>query len=313
PPGNGRHDRLVEPARRRARGLAEDARVGGRLRHADRDLRVPGGPRRGHEHGADAAGSGSPDREQAGVPHRRPEGRRHRDALLSAEAREVVRQADHRGRRRPGADRGRPRLPQRRAARRQLRPGGVPQPRRLGPAGDSRGLLLRDGRPPEQQLRQPALGIRAQEIHHRQGAAAVVADGSRTSLLSAAPARHQAVTRVLLLVLGFNLAVAAAKLALGYATGAITIISDGYHSLTDSTSNVIGIIGLRVARKPPDADHPYGHRKFETLAAAGIFVFLLLAVLEIGRSALNRLANPSPPIPTALSFVVILGTLAIHI
>jgi len=141
----------------------------------------------------------------------------------------------------------------------------------------------------------------------------VVADGSRTSVLSAAPARHQAVTRVLLLVLGFNLAVAAAKLALGYATGAITIISDGYHSLTDGTSNVIGIIGLRVARKPPDADHPYGHRKFETLAAAGIFVFLLLAVLEIGRSALNRLTNPSPPIVTALSFVVILGTLAINI
>ena len=64
---------------------------------------------------------------------------------------------------------------------RRLRAGRVPQPRRLGPAGDSRGLLLRDGRPPEQQLRQPPLGHGAEEVHHRQGAAALVAgaDGAR--------------------------------------------------------------------------------------------------------------------------------------
>ena len=53
-----------------------------------------------------------------------------------------------------------------------------------GPAGHSRGLLLRDGRPSEQQLRQPALGLRAEEIHHRQGAAALVADSHRARVLS---------------------------------------------------------------------------------------------------------------------------------
>ena len=87
-------------------------------------------------------------------------------------------------------------------------------------------------------------------------------------------------------VLVMNVAVAVVKLTLGYATGAVSIVSDGFQSLTDSASNVIGLVGMRIARKPPDADHPYGHRKFETLAAAGIFVFMLLAVLEIGRSAL---------------------------
>ena len=60
-----------------------------------------------------------------------------------------------------------------------------------------------------------------------------------------------------------------AKLVLGYATGAVSIISDGFHSLTDSASNVMGLVGLRASRKPPDDDHPYGHRKYETLAAAG--------------------------------------------
>ena len=120
-------------------------------------------------------------------------------------------------------------------------------------------------------------------------------------------------TRVLARVLILNLAVASAKLILGYATGAVSILSDGFHSLTDSTSNIIGLVGLRAARKPPDDDHPYGHRKFETLAAAGIFIFLVIAVLEVGRSALNRLASPVPPEVTWVSFAVMIATLLVNV
>ncbi len=124
--------------------------------------------------------------------------------------------------------------------------------------------------------------------------------------------RSDAVNRVLLRVLFLNLAVAGAKLVLGYATGAVSIISDGFHSLTDSASNVVGLVGLRVARKPPDQDHPYGHRKYETLAAAGIFVFLLLVVVEVGRAAVNRLGGGAPRV-TMLSFAVMIGTLVINL
>jgi cation diffusion facilitator family transporter len=139
-----------------------------------------------------------------------------------------------------------------------------------------------------------------------------VADGPRAGILTTQTARHQAVARVLTRVLGFNLAVAAAKLVLGYSTGAVSIVSDGFHSLTDSASNVIGLVGLRASRKPADTDHPYGHRKFETLAAAGIFVFMLLAVLEIGRTALIRLQTVAPPEVTPLSFAVMIGTLLVN-
>ena len=82
-------------------------------------------------------------------------------------------------------DRGRPRVPERRADGRCVRAERVPEPRRLGPAGRARGLLLRDGRPSEQQLGQPPLGLRAEEVHHRQGAAPVVAAAARTRVLSA--------------------------------------------------------------------------------------------------------------------------------
>ena len=106
---------------------------------------------------------------------------------------------------------------------------------------------------------------------------------------------------------------AGAKLVLGYATGTVSVISDGFHSLTDSASNVLGIVGLRASRMPPDADHPYGHRKYETLAAGGIFIFLLFAVVEVGRAAFDRLQGGSAPNVTAMSFVVMLATLAINL
>jgi cation diffusion facilitator family transporter len=118
---------------------------------------------------------------------------------------------------------------------------------------------------------------------------------------------------VLARVLVLNVAVAVVKLVLGYTTGAVSIVSDGFQSLTDSASNVIGLVGMRAARKPPDADHPYGHRKFETLAAAGIFVFMLLAVLEIGRSALQHFASASRPSVTLLTFAVMIVTLGVNV
>jgi cation diffusion facilitator family transporter len=107
--------------------------------------------------------------------------------------------------------------------------------------------------------------------------------------------------------------VAGAKLGFGYATGAVSIISDGFHSLTDSASNVIGLVSLRASRKPPDEDHPYGHRKYETLAAAGIFVFLLLVVIEVVETALGRLTRGGLPQVTKYSFAVMLATLAVNI
>lgn len=101
--------------------------------------------------------------------------------------------------------------------------------------------------------------------------------------------RYSQIVTVLLRVLAVNLAVAAVKIALGYATGAVSILSDGFHSLTDAASNVVALIGVSVARQPPDADHPYGHRKFETMASIGILVFLIVVLVQVLSAAITRL------------------------
>lgn len=119
---------------------------------------------------------------------------------------------------------------------------------------------------------------------------------------------------VLVRVLLLNLAVAVAKIAFGYASGAISILSDGFHSLTDAASNVAGLIGVRAARQPPDEDHPYGHRKYETVAAAVVGVFLLLLVIEVVRNAFNHLTGRSEPHAiTAASFVVMIVTVLVNL
>ena len=126
-------------------------------------------------------------------------------------------------------------------------------------------------------------------------------------------ARAREITRVLVVVLALNLFVAIAKLAFGYWTGAVSILSDGLHSLTDAASNVLALIGMRYARQPADFDHPYGHRKFETLSAAGIFVFLVLVLVQVVETAIGRLASGHAPTITAQSFVVMTITLAINL
>lgn len=126
-------------------------------------------------------------------------------------------------------------------------------------------------------------------------------------------ARRAAVARVLGGVLLLNLGVAAAKLAYGHLSGAIAITADGLHSLLDGSSNVIGLAGLALARRPPDADHPYGHRKYETFAALGIVMMLMIGCWEIAGAAIGRILRPDVPTITPAGFVVLGVTIAVNL
>ena len=125
--------------------------------------------------------------------------------------------------------------------------------------------------------------------------------------------RYASVSRVLRRVFLLNLLVAVAKIALGYYTGAISVLSDGFHSLTDTASNVVALVGVRIARQPPDADHPYGHRKFETMASLGILLFLLIVLVQVLWAAAERLVSGGAPLVTALSFAVMGATFLINL
>jgi cation diffusion facilitator family transporter len=128
------------------------------------------------------------------------------------------------------------------------------------------------------------------------------------------PPRHAEVSRVLVRVLVLNLVVAVAKVVFGYISGSVSILSDGFHSLTDASSNVVGLVGVRAAGRPPDEDHPYGHRKYETVAAASITAFLSLVVLEILRNAFNHLSGRTEVGEISSTGFIVMGlTMAVNL
>jgi len=125
--------------------------------------------------------------------------------------------------------------------------------------------------------------------------------------------RTREISAVLATILVLNLAVAAAKLWYGRASGALGIQADGLHSLLDGASNVIGLVAVMVASRPPDANHPYGHRKYETFAALAVAVMMIFGCWEIAEAALHRLRHPVAPTITGTGFVVLLATLAVNL
>lgn len=125
--------------------------------------------------------------------------------------------------------------------------------------------------------------------------------------------RTREISTVLATILVLNLAVAAAKLWYGRASGALGIQADGLHSLLDGASNVIGLVAVMVASRPPDANHPYGHRKYETFAALAVAVMMIFGCWEIAEAALHRLRHPVAPTITGTGFAVLLATLAVNL
>ncbi len=129
----------------------------------------------------------------------------------------------------------------------------------------------------------------------------------------ARPNTFSQIRKVLWQVLLLNLIVSAVKLIVGFMTGSISMAADGFHSLFDTSSNAIGLIGITLAARPADRDHPYGHRKYETFAAMSIAGLLILAAWGILENSIEKLRTDSHPEVTWLSFAVMIATISINL
>ena len=104
--------------------------------------------------------------------------------------------------------------------------------------------------------------------------------------------KYQKITRILVIILILNLTVTFLKILFGLLFNINSLTADGYHSFTDSISNVIGIIGIKLSSKPADKTHPYGYQKFETVSGFAIGFLLLWMVINIISKAIGCLLNP---------------------
>ena len=126
-------------------------------------------------------------------------------------------------------------------------------------------------------------------------------------------AYYDAVRRILIIIFILNILTALAKGIYGLYTDTLSMSADGLHSLFDSTANIIGLVGISLAARPPDRDHPYGHAKYESFAAIGIAILLFASCLQLMLAAVDRLQSRAVPDVTQISFAIMVSTLIINI
>ena len=89
-----------------------------------------------------------------------------------------------------------------------------------------------------------------------------------------------------------NLFLFAAKIIIGMLSSSVSITADAVNNLSDATSSIISLIGFKLSDKPADAEHPYGHGRYEYIAALTISAFIILIGFELLKSSVEKILHP---------------------
>lgn len=89
-----------------------------------------------------------------------------------------------------------------------------------------------------------------------------------------------------------NLVLFAAKLVIGLLSGSVSITADAVNNLSDASSSVVTLIGFRMASRPADEEHPYGHARIEYFSGLIVAAIILLIGVELGKSSIQKILHP---------------------
>lgn len=123
--------------------------------------------------------------------------------------------------------------------------------------------------------------------------------------------RDRKVQRLIIIEGCANILVLVVKLFVGLSTNSLAILADCIHSLTDVANNIVAWIVLRLSAMPADREHPYGHRKFETLAVFGLATLLAVMAIEIAKSAFTK--ETTEIVSGTWELVLMIGVLVVNI
>ena len=110
-----------------------------------------------------------------------------------------------------------------------------------------------------------------------------------------------------------NVLLCLGKLAVGTLFGSIAIMADALNNLSDASSNVVSLVGFRLAAKGPDEKHPYGHARYEYLAGLVVSVTILAIGLSLGKESVVKVLHPTPVIFSWLSIGVLAASIAVKL
>ena len=110
-----------------------------------------------------------------------------------------------------------------------------------------------------------------------------------------------------------NLLLFTIKILAGLLTGAISIVADAFNNLSDAGSSIVTLIGFRMAGKPADHDHPFGHGRIEYIAGLIVSALILLMGFELLKSSVEKILNPTPLESSNISILILIVSVCIKL
>lgn len=110
-----------------------------------------------------------------------------------------------------------------------------------------------------------------------------------------------------------NLLLFVAKLTIGTLSGSVAITADAMNNLSDASSSIVTLIGFRLAEKPADADHPYGHARFEYLSGLAVSAMIIVIGFELAKTSVEKILSPAPVVFSLPLVLVLLISIAMKL
>ena len=110
-----------------------------------------------------------------------------------------------------------------------------------------------------------------------------------------------------------NLLLFAAKILVGTLSGSVSITADAMNNLTDATSSIVTMLGFKLSEKPADADHPYGHARFEYLSGLAVAALIIVIGVELGKTSLAKIFAPEPVAFEVFTGIVLVLSMAVKL
>ena len=96
------------------------------------------------------------------------------------------------------------------------------------------------------------------------------------------------------------------KLSVGLLSNSVSILADAFNNLSDAASSIITIIGFKMANKPADAEHPFGHGRIEYITAMIVSFMVMLVGLQFVKTSFQKIVNPTPVTFEMIPFLLLL-------
>lgn len=110
-----------------------------------------------------------------------------------------------------------------------------------------------------------------------------------------------------------NLLLATAKLVAGILSGSVAITADALNNLSDATSSIVTFVGFKLAERPADADHPYGHARYEYISALVVAGLILVIGVELAQSSFQKILNPEPTDFSVVMAVILVASVLVKL